>query len=158
MRNRSLAQSLAKSSLIPAVVAIGLLAGSIASAADPVYHWKDSNGQSHYSQQPPEKGIKYETISASGAPASAAPAAKTEGGVTAPPAKATTGAPAGQTPADAKRQQQCEAATKNVDILANRPLVEMDINGTGTPKRLTPQEQTAQLEHFKTLQTAFCVK
>ena len=66
MRNRSLAQFLAKSSLIPLVAAIGLFAVSNASAGDPVYKWKDANGQSHYSQQPPDKGVKFETITQPG--------------------------------------------------------------------------------------------
>lgn len=160
MRTRSLALFLAKSSMVPAVAAIALLAASSASATDPVYRWKDANGQSHYSQQPPEKGVKYETIASSGAPASAA-AATPAHGESAPAPKNPAASPAnanGATPAQNERQRLCETARKNVDVLTNRPLVEMDINNTGTPVRLTPEQQTQQLDIARKQQTSYCAK
>jgi len=157
MRNRSLAQKVGLSSLIPAVVAIGLLAGSSASASDPVYHWKDASGQSHYSQSLPEKGIKYEVINASGTTVTTAapPAGKSETPAASGTAPAANNAP---TTADAQRQQRCDAAKKNVEVLESRPLVTMDIDNSGKPKTLTPQEQRDQLAHFKDLANTFCVK
>jgi hypothetical protein len=159
MRNRSLAQFLAKSSLIPVAVAIGLLAVSNASAADPVYRWKDANGQSHYSQQPPERGVKYETIAASGAPGSVpVTSAAASGGQDTAPAQKNTTAPAanGTTPGQIQRKEACDTARKNADTLATRPLVSMDLKGTGTAQRLTPDEQTAQLNVAKQQVELYC--
>ena len=158
MRTRSLARLAAPMSLC---VAIGLLAMTTASAADPVYHWKDSNGQSHYSQQPPEKGIKFETITSTGAPATpAAPAASGKSETAAASSKSGPTPPAanGPTQAQSERQKLCDTARKNVDVLANRPLVEMDVNGSGTPQRLTPEQQTQQLDIARKQQAAYCVK
>ena len=155
MRTRSLAKPL----LALAVFAAALVSATAASAADPVYRWKDANGQSHYSQQPPEKGVKYETIASSGAPASAA-AAATSHAESAASAKKDSNPAANATTANAQaeRQKLCETARKNADVLANRPLVEMDLNGTGTPQRLTPEQQTQQLDIARKQQTAYCNK
>lgn len=150
MRNQSLA-IMAKSSITSLIVAASLLAGMSATASDPVYKWKDANGQSHYSQQPPQ-GIKYETMTPAGtaatAPVAAANAADT--------AKAP--AASGQTPAQIERQKYCDTARKSVDVLTTHPLVDMDINGDGKPVRLTPEQQTAQLEKAKQQVAALCPK
>ena len=155
MRNHPLAPRLAKSSLIPLIVAISLLAGVSANAADPVYKWKDANGQSHYSQTPPD-GIKYETIAASGAPASAVSASgHADSGAAAKAAPTQAGGP---TQGQNKRQELCDTARKNVDVLTSRPLVQMDINNTGTPVALTPSQQTQQLDLAQKQATAYCAK
>ncbi len=149
MRYQSLA-ILAKSSIIPLFLSIGLLAGT-ASATDAVYKWKDANGQSHYSQSVPE-GIKYETITPAGQ-VTAPPIATGDGesAATAPDKSAPT-------PAQVERQKYCDAARKNVDTLTNKPLVDMDINGTGKPVRLSSQQQTQQLTLAKQQVTALCSK
>jgi hypothetical protein len=157
MRNHPLATMTAKSSLVLLIVAIGLLAGASANAADPVYKWKDANGQSHYSQTPPD-GIKYETIAASGAPASAlAASGHADSGAAAKTATApaATGTP---TQAQVKRQELCDNARKNVDVLTTRPMVQMDINNTGTPVALTPAQQSQQLELAKQQTASYCAK
>ncbi len=154
MRNHSLATPfMAKSSIISLIVATGLLAGASAMAGDPVYKWKDANGQSHYSQQPPE-GIKYQTITTSGDTAVSAPA--TNGETAAAPAASALGQ--GPTPAQTSRPQLCDMARKNVDVLTNRPAVSMDINGTGKAQPLTPEQQNAQLVIAKQQVAQVCTK
>ncbi len=148
MRNQSLA-IMAKSSITILIVASGLLAAFSASAADPVYHWKDSSGQSHYAQSPPV-GMKYDIITPAGTVAAPTIANADEG---AP--QQTSTAP---TQAQNERQKYCETARKNVDVLTTHPLVEMDIRGDGKSVRLTPEQQTAQLEKAKQQVTLLCAK
>ena len=153
MRNQSLALLFkAKSSIVLSIVAIGLLAGSSALANDPVYKWKDANGQSHYSQQPPD-GVKYETISTSGlTTANSTPtAASGATGAQASAAGATT-------PGQAARQKGCEAAQKNVDTFTNAGAVTMDVNGDGKPVALSPSQQTEQLALAKQQVAVYCQK
>lgn len=157
MRNQSQAiPFLAKSSLVALVVAISLFAAAGAMAGDPIYKWKDANGQSHYSQQAPE-GIKYETISTSGLPTAGAPAVAPVASANTTPAAAAVST-SGPTPADATRQKNCDTARKNSEDLATRPLVDMDIHGDGKPVRLTPEQQTAQLNIAKQQVSLFCSK
>ena len=157
MRNQSQAIAfLAKSSIVSLVVAISLFAAAGAMAGDPVYKWKDANGQSHYSQQAPE-GIKYETISTSGLTTGTAPTVASATSASMAPAAATV-ATNGPTAADTTRQKNCETARKNTDDLATRPVVDMDIHGDGKPVRLTPEQQTAQLNLSKQQVTLFCSK
>ncbi len=154
MRNQSQAIALlAKSSIVSLVVTFTLFAAAGAMAGDPIYKWKDANGQSHYSQQAPE-GIKYETISTSGLPAGSSTA------VVSTPAASTapTAAASGPTQADTTRQKNCDVARKNSEDLATRPVVDMDIHGDGKPVRLTPEQQTAQLNLSKQQVSAFCSK
>ena len=66
MRNHFLTPSRTALCLTALAVAVGMLASASVMAGDPVYKWKDSSGQSHYSQTPPD-GIKYETITTAGA-------------------------------------------------------------------------------------------
>ena len=153
MRNLSLATPfMAKSSIISLVVAISLLCGASAIASDPVYKWKDSNGQSHYSQQPPD-GVKYETITTVGATTTTAPvvAPAAADAVAAQPAAAPT-------PGQTTRQKNCDTAQKNVVTFTTKPVVSMDINGSGKPVNLTPEQQAAQLNFAKQQVAAFCSK
>jgi hypothetical protein len=152
MRNQSLATPfMAKSSIVLSIVAIGLLAGTSAMAGDPVYKWKDANGQSHYSQQPPE-GVKYETIATSGLSTNNATATDTSAAGAAQPAAA------GQSAAQTARQKDCDIATKNAEMFANKPVVSMDIHGDGKSVTLTPEQQSAQLNLAKQQIAQFCNK
>ncbi|HTD28330.1 MAG TPA: DUF4124 domain-containing protein, partial [Xanthomonadaceae bacterium] len=138
-------------SIVLSIVAIGLLAGSSALAGDPVYKWKDANGQSHYSQQAPE-GVKYETISTSGVSTSNSTA------TAAPGASAAQPGASGGTPGQAARQKSCEAAQKNVEMFTNSAAVSMDVNGDGKPVALTPGQQAEQLTLAKQQAVIFCSK
>lgn len=149
MRNLSLATLFkAKSSIVLSIVVVGLLAGTSALAGDPVYKWKDANGQSHYSQQPPD-GIKYETISTSGVSTSNATAAAAPGAAAAQP---------GTTPGQIARQKSCEQAQKNVDTFTNSAAVAMDVNGDGKTVALSADQQAQQLSLAKQQVTVFCSK
>lgn len=136
-----------------------LLAGAIlaatASAAEPVYKWTDSSGHSHYSQTPPQ-GQKYQTITPAGPVSDTTPTAPT----TDPAAGATTATPPakGPTPAQVARQKLCDTARSNVQTLANKPIVNMDLDGSGKPKRLTPAEQAQQLDKATQQVQALCAK
>jgi hypothetical protein len=128
----------------------GLILAAAASAADPVYKWTDRAGHTHYSQTPPQ-GQKYQTIvPVSPAPATPAPAADA-----ATDSKATPKA-SEPTPAQVARQKLCETARNNVQVLANQPLVEMDIGGTGKSQRLTPAQQTEQLDKARQQVGTYC--
>lgn len=50
----------------PAAASPAVPASSAAPAENVVYKWKDAHGVSQYSQQPPPKGVKYETVQMTG--------------------------------------------------------------------------------------------
>jgi hypothetical protein len=152
MRNLSLATSFkAKSSIIPLVVAISMLAGATAIASDPVYKWKDASGQSHYSQQVPE-GVKYETITTTSGSTTTTPDQAAAGDA------GTTKAASGATPAQVARQRNCDIAQKNVAAFASAPALSMDVNGDGKPVTLTADQQTSQLNLAKQQVAVYCAK
>jgi hypothetical protein len=144
------------SSLVLLSSAIGLLLSVAAFAADPVYKWKDSSGQSHYSQSPPP-GVKYETITPIGvtttteAPASAASAP-------APAASAKMPAPTHVSPGLALHQKNCATARNNLALLTSHPTANIDSKGTGRPSRVTPEQRAAELERANQLVAQYCGK
>lgn len=154
MRHHRLAPTRA---LIVLLLATGLLAGS-AVVAGTVYKWKDANGQSHYSQQPPDGVKKYETISgASDAWAnnpSASPAASSPhdaGSASAKPAAA-----AGQTPAQQQRAQLCAQARANVTTLNQHATVSADVNGDGKPVTLNAAQHDKALSDANKQVDLYC--
>ena len=156
MRNPILS-TLTRSTVATLIFAVGGLAIFSASAADPVYKWKDSSGESHYSQTAPQ-GIKYETVTTTAGPTMDASAPTDD---KAPPqtAQATQAPVSGQpTPAQVARKHNCEVAQKNVEALTTRPLVQMDIHNDGKPVTLTPEQQTQQLNLAKQQAALLCVK
>lgn len=155
MRNQSLTQ-LVKSCATPLIVSIGLFAMFSASAADPVFKWKDAQGHSHYSQSPPQ-GIKYETIAASGAPVdgsitstesaqSANSAAQPEHGA----------ANAESTPAQKQRTKLCETARANAVTLKSNATVIGDVNGDGKAVTLNVQQHDAALSDANKEVALYC--
>ena len=151
MRNMSVAVP-AKSFLAFLLLSVGLTAALAASASDPVYKWKDSSGQSHYSQQPPE-GIKYQMVTTAGTTTTPTPVGV---GDTAPVNK--TGAPpvTASPQALAERTKNCDVAKKNVDLLTSRTNVTMDLHGDGKPVPLSPQQQAAELAISKQQVSMLC--
>lgn len=118
--------------IISLAAAVGLLVGTSVSA-ETVYRWKDANGQSHYSQQPPEGVKKFETINSAGDPilhddASAPAASSPAKDGAAPAAKA---GPGGATPAQQQRAQLCKQARANAATLTQHATVTTDLNGDG---------------------------
>ena len=135
------------SSLILLSSAIGLLLSLDASAADPVYKWKDSSGQSHYSQAPPV-GQKYETITPTGT-------VSTESSATAStptPIPASTKSSA----RTALEQRNCDTARSNAALLASYPNANLDIKGTGKPAPVSSSQRTAEIARANQQVLQFC--
>jgi hypothetical protein len=144
--------SLPLPSLVLLSSAIGLIVSASAIAADPVYKWKDSSGQSHYSQSPPQ-GQKYETIMPTGVTPT-----DTSASASAPaPATSIRLAASAKTPAmQAFRQKNCEAARSNVAVLASHPTADIDAKGTGKPARVTPAQRSAEVDRANQQVTLYC--
>ena len=121
---------------------VGLILAAAASAANPVYKWKDSRGHSHYSQSPPQDQ-KYQTIMPTGV--------STDSSATAPPAamavaKASDDASmAGLTPALVMRKKNCDTARANISTLNAHASVTSDINGDGKAVTLNVAQHNAAL-------------
>lgn len=136
---------------ITGLLLAGMALAAIAWAAEPVYKWIDSAGHSHYSQTPPE-GQKYQTITPVGTVSDTTtppPATDTTTTATPPPAS-------NPTPAQVERQKRCDTARNNVQILTNQPVVNMDVYNTGKAQRLTPAQQTEQLNKAQQQVQALC--
>lgn len=134
----------------------GLILAAAASAVDPVYKWKDSAGHSHYSQTPPE-GQKYQTINPAATGISTNTSTPVTGSMPAGGAAAAT--PVSEpTPAQVARQKLCDTARNNVQVLANQPVVEMDVYNSGKAQRLTPAQQAQQLDKAQQQVQALCAK
>lgn len=158
MRNHSLAPFMAKSSIIILVAAIGLLAGASAISGT-VYKWKDANGQSHYSQQPPEGVKKFETIDTAGdtmADASDTSQPNPDSGDQ--KAAGAAGGAAGLTPAQTQRQQLCKGARDNAATLTAHATVKADVNGDGKQVTLNAAQHDAALSDANKQVDLYCSK
>ena len=144
------------SSQIVLSCAIALLVSTAAAAAEPVYKWKDSNGQSHYSQTPPP-GQKYETITPAGVTANASSATAASAS---PSASTSTklAAPATVSPGLTLHQKNCTTALNNVAVLKSNPTADLDTKGTGRPVRVTPEQRATELDRANKLVTQYCGK
>ena len=151
---RHLSQAPTKA-LISLAAAVGLLVGASA-AADTVYKWKDANGQSHYSQQPPDGVKKYETINSAGnnvvdsGDASAQPTADVASG------KKDAAAAAGATPAQQQRQQLCKQAHDNATLLTQHATVSTDLNGDGKQVTLNAAQHDQALKDANKAVDLYC--
>lgn len=152
MRNQSIAPSLAKSSILMLLFAIGVLAYAGAMAADAVYKWKDAKGQSHYSQTPPQ-GQKYETITPAG---DSTPSPSTPGTYSSQTTGAAPAASAKPSPNLAMRLKNCETARSNVAALTNNPTAPIDTSGAGKPAPVTPAVRSAELDRAKQQVSQYC--
>ncbi|HEY2345207.1 MAG TPA: DUF4124 domain-containing protein [Xanthomonadaceae bacterium] len=152
MRHSSLIISLA--------AALGVLACASA-FGNTVYKWKDAQGQSHYSQQPPD-GIKYETINTAGdtlADVADASQPKPDAASDQKPASSSdSGAPAGMTPAQQQRQQLCKQARDNANTLTTNPTVKMDVNGDGKQVTLNAAQHDQALSDATKQADLYCNK
>lgn len=143
--------------IISLAAAVGLLVGSSV-CAETVYRWKDANGQSHYSQQPPEGVKKFETISSSGDPilhddAATPPASSAAKDGATPAAKA---GPGGATPAQQQRTQLCKQARENVTTLTQHATVTTDLNGDGKPVTLNAAQHDKALSDANKQVDLYC--
>ncbi len=151
MRNSSLIISLA--------AAAALLAGASA-FGETVYKWKDAQGQSHYSQQQPAEGVKYETITGAGdtvadsGDASQAQGADQKSGGS----SSGSGDAGGQTPAQQQRQQMCTSARANADLLTKNATVHTDLNGDGKQVTLNAAQHDQALADANKQVDLYCAK
>ena len=113
------------------LLAAGLCTGAM---AQNVYQWKDANGVTHSSDNPPA-GQRYETrrIDTQGqGVAVAAPAAPVE-------------------------SADCTTARRNLQLLAGQGEVQQDTDGDGKPdKALTPEERQGQKGLAEAAVKAYC--
>lgn len=135
------------------LLAASLLAGPAASAADPIYKWKDSSGHSHYSQTAPV-GQKYETITPAGVTSTSSTASANS--APAPASTAHAAMSANVSAGRAFRQKNCETARSNVAVLNSHPTANIDAKGTGRPVRVTPQQRAAELELSNQMVAKYC--
>lgn len=155
MRHHTLAPQRA---ILGLFLVAGLLAGS-AVLAGTVYKWKDANGQSHYSQQPPDGVKNYDTISGAGDAWKDGPNA----GKAAPAsgkgdAAHGSQAAAGQTPAQQQRTQLCAQARANVTTLNQHAKVTADINGDGKPVALNAAQHDQALRDANKQVDLYCAQ
>lgn len=123
---------------------VGLILAAAASAANPVFKWKDSSGHSHYSQSPPQDQ-KYQIIMPTGV--------TTDSSATAPPAAVAVAvaktsddaSTAGLSPAVVMRKKNCDTARANISTLNAHASVTSDINGDGKAVTLNVAQHNAAL-------------
>lgn len=120
------------------VVTVGLVTAP-ARAEDRAYRWTDNDGVVQYTQQPPKDRpselIRVQTgtsVRESAAPASAA-----------------------STQQDAKQEGYCQAATKNLELLAGPGEVTQP-GADGKPHVLTAAERKAELERTQKAVDLYC--
>lgn len=123
---------------LPLLCCLLALASAAASASQQLYKWKDANGVTQYSQQPPS-GAQYETqrISSSGAPV-------------------TESAPASDTAADPAESDRCKNARRNLDVLSGSTPVTQD-TGKG-PEILNDSQRSVQKQLAEAEIAAYCKK
>ena len=125
-----------------------------------VYTWKDANGVTHFSDSPPPASVKSarqitvrgDTPVAAGQEAAAGEAAAPPAEGTSPPG--TVGATLTDSPE--ARQQVCEQARRNAELLEGQQQVSMDVNGDGSNQVLTPEQRQLQLAQARERVAFYC--
>jgi hypothetical protein len=130
-----------------------LLATGITHAQDKVYRWKDADGVTHYSDEPPAQGSAEEFEVNVPPPASEPPAADpvdaTATGEESPPDDA-------EAARAAQNQQACNVARANLATLEANLVVNMDIDGDGTVETLSVEQRDAQIASNRAAIEAYC--
>ncbi len=128
--------------LLPALLLPALFL-SAPLAAQQVYKWKDAQGVTHFTAEPPPQGAKYEAREVDHHQAVAPPA---ETGDAAPQARA----PTGEDPA-------CAAARANLALLDGDRQLTVDSDGDGKPdKPLSDADRTRQRNLARAVLDAKC--
>ncbi|PZQ18481.1 MAG: hypothetical protein DI564_04050 [Rhodanobacter denitrificans] len=125
-----------------------------------VYTWKDANGVTHFSDSPPPASVKSarqitvrgDTPVAAGQDAEGAEAAAPPAEGTPPPG--TGGATLTDSPE--ARQQVCEQARRNAELLEGQQQVSMDVDGSGSNQVLTPEQRQQQLAQARERVAFYC--
>lgn len=134
-----------------------LVATGAVHAQDKVYRWKDADGVTHYSDEPPADGSAEEMEIDVPPPVAAPPAPETsdEQETENEPSAAAAEAEA-QARLAAERQQACEGAQRNLATLQANPEVTMDTNGDGEAEILTPEQRDAQIAANREAIQTYC--
>lgn len=146
--------------MIRILLIAALCAASGIAAAEQFYKWQDAQGVWHYTQAPPEAGIRSERIDiVSGARRSAdAPTmgSSAAAGVAAAGSTGTPGDVSAPNPeVEARRQVACMTAQANVRTIESNPTVTL-VNPDGSERTLSAEEAQAQLEQARAQVTLFC--
>lgn len=126
-----------------------------------VYTWKDANGVTHFSDSPPPASVKSaRQITVRGdTPVTAGQEAADTGEAAAPAAEGTpppgTGG-ATLTDSPEARQQVCEQARRNAELLEGQQQVSMDVDGNGSNQVLTPEQRQTQLAQARERVAFYC--
>lgn len=100
-----------------------------------VYQWKDANGVTHYSDEPPPAGQEFRGREVTNAPATGSAAAQDKPG----------------------EDPDCAMARRNLDQLKSDRPVGLDANGDGKPdKEMTAEERGQQVAKMEQTLKARC--
>ena len=119
-----------------------------------IYKWVDKEGVQHYSEQPPEAGIKYETVN----PNYAAPERSSNASVK---DENTANQEEQQQDQQQKdevaqiRQQNCVTVQKRLEDLQSSPRISVK-NPDGTVQRLTEEERQVKITEAQELIKKYC--
>lgn len=119
MKSRLLAVLAASATLLALSAPSGL-------ASEPVYRWRDANGEWHFGSRPPA-GVEVESV-------------RVRKGAT-----EATKETHELTPAEKQQIEFCEAARKNLELLSG-PTDIMRVDEYGLKQKLTPEEKAAERE------------
>lgn len=147
----------------PVAVLLGLALAGAAGAQESsgqVYQWKDANGVTHYSQDPPPQGT-YTTRRITHGAAAPAPVADRTADAAAPPppgsAAASTTAGTVPAPPPAPDDAKCTTARANLEALQSDRTLRQDTDGDGTlDKTLTDADRVEQRNLAGMAEKAFC--
>jgi hypothetical protein len=142
-----------------------LLLFALPAAGQLLYRWKDDNGVTHYSDQPPT-GRSYETRQIESAPAAANDDAA-DPGATGPGQDDEAGnepvddtdpiePPATDSVADATPSAACLQVRANLRVFESSSAVSMDLDGDGVPEKLDDEARARELERTRELIGKHC--
>lgn len=136
---------------------VALLAAGAAHAQDKVYRWKDADGITHYSDEPPAEGSAEEMEVNVPPPVAAPPASEADEEAEAQRESEAADAEAAERLA-AENQQACEDAQRNLATLQANPEVSMDTDADGEPEILTPEQRDAQIAANRAAIESYCTR
>lgn len=144
--------------LMLTVLAVALALAAATAADAQVYKWKDTNGTTHYSDQPPS-GSHYDKVQINGSaptPVTASAAAPASASTSASASAAAKPAPAATKVADTpdNRARLCGDLGKNIALLNSpQPLT---IGDSGAQKSMSDDERRQQLATAQAQQKQYC--
>lgn len=120
-----------------------------------VYKWTDSKGVVHYADSPPE-GQKYERVKVSGGATTTSAAEEETAAEAEAPAEGSVEESIARN--NAVRAQNCKIGRDNLAMFAASDDVQKDVDGDGTPERLTPEQREAEIDRNTELVARSCTE